>query len=54
MKSICLYFQLHQPLQLKRYRFFEIGADHYYYDDYTNEEILRRLVNECYIPANKT
>ena len=54
MKSICLYFQLHQPLQLKRYRFFEIGADHYYYDDYTNEEILRRLVNECYIPANNT
>lgn len=54
MKNICFYFQVHQPLRLKRYRFFDIGADHYYYDDYTNESIIRRLADTCYIPANNT
>ena len=37
MKAICLYFEIHQIIHLKRYRFFEIGTDHYYYDDYANE-----------------
>ena len=31
MKTICFYFQIHQPFRLKRYRFFDIGNDHYYY-----------------------
>ena len=34
MKTICLYFEIHQNIHLKRYRFFDIGTDHYYYDDY--------------------
>ena len=25
MKTICFYFQIHQPFRLKRYRFFDIG-----------------------------
>ena len=29
MKTICLYFEIHQIVHLKRYRFFDIGADHY-------------------------
>ena len=36
MKAICFYFQIHQPFRLKRYRFFDIGNDHYYYDDFAN------------------
>lgn len=52
MKTICFYFQLHQPLRLKHYRFFEIGSDHYYYDDYTNEAAICRLAEHCYLPAN--
>ena len=36
MKTICLYFEIHQIIHLKRYRFFDIGTDHYYYDDYEN------------------
>ena len=36
MKTICFYFQIHQPFRLKRYRFFDIGNDHYYYDDFSN------------------
>ncbi|WP_430816070.1 glycoside hydrolase family 57 protein [Carboxylicivirga sp. RSCT41] len=53
MKSICLYFQVHQPLRLRRYRFFDIGHDHYYYDDFTNESIMHKIVKECYLPANE-
>ncbi|MCF8359479.1 MAG: glycoside hydrolase family 57 protein [Prolixibacteraceae bacterium] len=53
MKTICLYFQLHQPFRYRRYRFFDIGNDHYYYDDYANETILRKVADQCYLPANK-
>ncbi|MFA6768032.1 MAG: glycoside hydrolase family 57 protein [Parabacteroides sp.] len=54
MKTICFYFQIHQPFRLKRYRFFDIGNDHYYYDDFQNEEIIHRIADRCYLPANKT
>lgn len=53
MKSVCLFFQIHQPFRYRRYRFFDIGNDHYYYDDYANETILERVVENCYLPANK-
>ncbi len=53
MKNICLYFQLHQPVKLRRYRFFDIGNDHYYYDDYANESNINKLAHTCYLPANK-
>jgi alpha-amylase len=52
-KAICLYFQVHQPFRLKRYRFFDLGHDHYYYDDFSNESIMRKVAEKCYIPANK-
>ncbi|MCC8155384.1 MAG: glycoside hydrolase family 57 protein, partial [Tannerellaceae bacterium] len=51
---ICFYFQIHQPFRLKRYRFFDIGNDHYYYDDFQNEEIMHRITERCYLPANRT
>ena len=54
MKTICFYFQIHQPFRLKRYRFFDIGNDHYYYDDFQNEEIIHRIAEQCYLPANRT
>ena len=53
MKTVCLLFEIHQPFRLKKYRFYDIGADHYYYDDYANEEILKRLAYQSYIPAAK-
>ena len=37
MRTICLYFEIHQIIHLKRYRFFDIGNEHYYYDDYFND-----------------
>ena len=53
MKTICLYFQIHQPQRLKSYRFLNIGTDHYYYDDFTNEDIIQYVTKLCYLPANK-
>jgi alpha-amylase len=53
MRTICLYFQVHQPFRFRNYRFFDIGNDHYYYDDYTNESILRKVAEKSYLPANK-
>lgn len=52
MKNICLYFELHQPIKLRRYRFFDIGNDHYYYDDYANESNINKLAHISYLPAN--
>lgn len=54
MKAICFYFQIHQPFRLKRYRFFDIGNDHYYYDDFANDDIITRIAQRSYIPAAET
>ncbi len=54
MKAICFYFQIHQPFRLKRYRFFDIGNDHYYYDDFANDDIITRIAHRSYIPAAET
>ncbi len=53
MRSICLCFKIHQPVRLKKFRFFDIGNSDYYYDDYNNEMVLRRVAENCYLPANK-
>ncbi len=53
-RSICLYFQIHQPFRLRTYRFFDIGADDHYYDDYQNRYLIRRISEKCYLPANAT
>lgn len=54
MKKICLYFEIHQIVHLKRYRFFDIGTDHYYYDDYENERSVNDTVERSYMPALNT
>ena len=54
MKNICFCFQMHSPYRLKRYRFFEIGHDHYYYDDMATEEHVNWLVNTSYLPLCQT
>lgn len=54
MKSVCFYFQIHQPYRLKRYRFFDIGNDHYYYDDFANDDIITRIAERSYMPMART
>lgn len=52
-KSVCLYFQVHQPSRLRLYRFFDIGKDSHYYDDFANRTILKRVAQKCYLPMNQ-
>lgn len=52
-KKVCLYFQVHQPARLRLYRFFDIGKDSHYYDDFANRTILKRVVQKCYLPMNE-
>ena len=51
MKTVCLYFEIHQNIHLKRYRFFDIGTDHYYYDDYENARSISETEERSYVPA---
>jgi alpha-amylase len=57
MASVCFYFQVHQPLRVKRYRFFDITNDHDYFvtgeDRLDNEKILKKVANKCYLPTNE-
>ena len=53
MRTICFYFQVHQPFRLKPYRFFEIGDDHDYWDDYSNRNIMNKVAKKCYLPMNQ-
>lgn len=52
-KTLCLYFQVHQPIRLRKYHFFDIGKKHDYYDDFSNRTIIRKIAHRCYLPANR-
>ena len=53
MVSVCFYFQVHQPLRLRRYSVFDIGTDHNYFDEQKNREVLNKVAKKCYLPANR-
>jgi len=57
MPSICFYFQVHQPYRIKKYRIFDVGHDHEYFNDKSdtdinNEKILHKVAKKCYLPTN--
>lgn len=52
MKSICLFFEIHQPFRLRTYRFFDIGQKHDYFDDYANRFLMQQVAEKSYLPAN--
>jgi len=57
MASVCLYFQVHQPIRIKNYKIFDIGTDHEYFDDASdgnlnNRKILKKVAQKSYLPAN--
>ncbi len=54
MKAVCFNFEIHQPMRLKHYTFFDIGNDHYYFDDFLNDDIITRIAERSYIPAANT
>ena len=51
MASVVFYFQVHQPYRLRRYSVFD--SDPYYFDEYKNAEICRKVARKCYLPANQ-
>ncbi len=52
--SLCLYFQVHQPFRIREdYSFFNIGTDHNYEDQKTNENIIKKVARKCYLPTNQ-
>lgn len=51
--DICIYFQVHQPNRLRKYTFFDLGKDHFYEDDILNRDVLSRVAEKCYLPANE-
>jgi alpha-amylase len=53
MPSVCFYFQVHQPFRLKEYSFFEIGKNHFYESDKLNREVLNKVADKSYLPANE-
>ena len=58
MPSICLYFQVHQPIRIKRYRIFDVGRDHNYFDDagtsnLNNKKVLKKVIEKSYQPATE-
>jgi len=52
-KTVCFYFQVHQPYRLRQFRFFDIGKSDYYFDDFVNRNYMERIANRCYLPMNK-
>ena len=56
MPSICLYFQVHQPMRLNRFTVFNIGANHdrssEYFNHKLNQEIFEKVAKKCYLPTN--
>jgi alpha-amylase len=53
MKNISLTFNVHHPVQFKKYRFFDIGNDNYYYDDFENERLIKKAAEDYYLPTNQ-
>jgi alpha-amylase len=53
MKNICLYFHVHQPIQIKTHWFFEIGTNNPYYNDNENQALIRKAADNSYLPSNK-
>ena len=52
-RTLCLYFQVHQPIRLRKYHFFDIGKNSDYYDDFANRSLTRKIAERCYLPANR-
>ena len=58
MSTFCFYFHVHQPWRIKRYRIFDVGHDHHYFNErddsnVNNEKILHKVAGKCYIPTNR-
>lgn len=57
MTSVCIYFEVHQPMRLNRFSVFNIGNKNnhhsYYFDQKLNQQIFEKVAKKCYLPTNK-
>jgi alpha-amylase len=51
-RCLNLYFQVHQPKRLRPFGFFDIGSHADYFDEAQNEDVMRRVARQCYLPTN--
>ncbi|HPS88813.1 MAG TPA: glycoside hydrolase family 57 protein [Methanosarcina vacuolata] len=52
MRTICFYFQVHQPFRLRRFWPDDRSGFFRYFDERSNREIFERVARKCYIPTN--
>ena len=56
MTSICMYFEVHQPMRLNKFSVFNIGSPHVhptnYFNNKLNQQIFEKVANKCYLPTN--
>ena len=52
MKTLSLFFEVHRPMLLRTYRFFDMGVDHNYLDDARNRTAMQRAAMNVYQPMN--
>jgi alpha-amylase len=55
MTSVCLYFEVHQPIRLNRFSVFSIGnqeSSKLYFNKKLNQEIFTKVAKKCYLPTN--
>ena len=53
MVSVCFYFQVHQPHRIRNYTVFDIGRNSSYFDENKNRQVMRKVTEKCYLPANR-
>lgn len=54
-KTVCFYFQVHQPYRLSRRSVFETGSERDYFEgppEYENKAIFEKVARKCYLPTN--
>ena len=55
MVSVCIYFEVHQPLRLNRFSVFNISnsnSNTSYFNEKLNKNIFEKVSKKCYLPTN--
>jgi len=55
-KTVCFYFQVHQPYRLSKCNAFEVGNKQNYFEgpaNFTNKAVFEKVASKCYLPTNR-
>ncbi len=55
MTSVCMYFEVHQPIRLNKFSVFNIGREDNpskYFNRELNQQIFTKVAKKCYLPTN--